>query len=299
MKKVLLIITVCLLLVSCKSNYEIKFEDGLKYMQEGKYDKALFIFEELIEIDPNNFDVYQAMAECYDNLGNEEEYNIIISTIKEKFPDESVQTTVQEDNVSNYPNPNFISIEELDSYFDSMSNYPWQVEGSALIDNSIEVNGQIYSFAIDEYNQKSINKLDINSDDPIIQLTYGKILGTGNSQRKSFVIDLNKGYHFTFWLDFLSEDSDERYRILVSKHDLQSRDPLGSVEFYFDEEGNLLYDWDFMYSKFDYDFLDDSEWDLIVNSLDEMLSFVNLSSNNIGDLEAIKWYIFEYKDNYK
>lgn len=51
--------------------WQAKYDLGVRYLSEGKYEEAILAFEAAIEIDPKNADAYRKLAEAYEQTGDE------------------------------------------------------------------------------------------------------------------------------------------------------------------------------------------------------------------------------------
>ena len=51
--------------------WQAKYDLGVRYLSEGKYEEAILAFTAAIEIDPKNADAYRKLAEAYEQTGDE------------------------------------------------------------------------------------------------------------------------------------------------------------------------------------------------------------------------------------
>ena len=66
MKKTISVILMLLLLITgCGSNYDAKYEEGLKYLNEGNYEQAIVCFTEAIKIDSKKYPAYVGRGQAY------------------------------------------------------------------------------------------------------------------------------------------------------------------------------------------------------------------------------------------
>ena len=66
MKKVISVMLVLLLLITgCGGNYDAKYEEGLKYLNEGNYEQAIVCFTEAIKIDSKQYPAYVGRGQAY------------------------------------------------------------------------------------------------------------------------------------------------------------------------------------------------------------------------------------------
>ena len=80
MKKIIICLCILFMAIGCSSveSLEVKMNKGFKMMEDGEYEEAILIFNEVIEIDPNNANAYEYLANIYSNTGD---YNKAISSL--------------------------------------------------------------------------------------------------------------------------------------------------------------------------------------------------------------------------
>ena len=76
--------------------WQAKYDLGVRYLSEGKYEEAILAFEAAIKIDPKNADAYRKLAEAYEKTGDEDAALRTLETGAEATGDQTLAGQVRE-----------------------------------------------------------------------------------------------------------------------------------------------------------------------------------------------------------
>jgi len=95
-KLVMLIITLAVVcFTGCAkeelSDWQISYNEGIKYMEDGNHQQAVEAFEKAVKLEPENFEAHMALYKVYSDQGNAEKAEEIMNTVKKSVGLEEVK----------------------------------------------------------------------------------------------------------------------------------------------------------------------------------------------------------------
>lgn len=286
--KIIVVIFLCLSMFACSSSSQFTFEDGLKYMNEGNYEKAILVFEELLEIEPKNVEIYKYLAQCYDYSGDDEAYLSVVKNGIEKTNSAELMELL-------YPN---ITVLDNKSIFSRFENLNLAFEDSmsyTLGDKNVwcqkdESNSNIISYhaendkglffagriKVSEDYQHDSWSVSIYENNEMIDMVvlFNPVNGTDSSTYSSISLSFTKK----------SLDGDNnQYNTIAYK------------SYNFDQNGNFVGEHYFEdLSKEIFSTIE--EWNLFVDNANSLLNVIDIKLSDIINTKAIEYYNFNYAD---
>lgn len=160
------------------------------------------------------------------------------------------------------------------------------IENSDKFEGSLEKDVSVYSAYEDDSNIKNIAKFD-SSGTILTMLSFGNLLEDESIKKTLQYECMYKDDIYVFSIDYLDGVS-ASYGIYFGKNYEEY------LVFYFDENGILTDDWDTIYRDNFYEAFNENDVMQVLKYMDESLALLDTSIEDLINIKALKWYMFEY-----
>ena len=203
---------------------------------------------------------------------------------------EAAKNTIEGNNDTNAESPSINSNDKNNLIMTVKSLHELEelfvIENSDKFEGSLEKDVSVYSAYEDDSNIKNIAKFD-SSGTILTMLSFGNLLEDESIKKTLQYECMYKDDIYVFSIDYLDGVS-ASYGIYFGKNYEEY------LVFYFDENGILTDDWDTIYRDNFYEAFNENDVMQVLKYMDESLALLDTSIEDLINIKALKWYMFEY-----